>query len=369
MSNVVWPFTDLILQLPETIPFVGPEALERRFGRSFRARVGANESAFGISPLAREAMQEAVDQVAWYNDPENFELREALSAFHHVNFECVTVGGGIDDLLGLAVRALLSPGDPVVTSLGAYPTFHYHVNGFGGEAHCVPYRNGYNDLDGLANKVREVGARLAYLSTPDNPAGTWHSAADQKAFLDALPRDCVLVLDEAYYEFATKDDVLPMDLQDDRVIRMRTFSKAHGMAGARVGYAIAAPEIVKAFDKIRLQFGVNRIAQAGALASLSDQGFVDSVIAAVGEGRADYEALGSEVGLMTLPSATNFVTFEAGNKTRADEILERLQQEGVFVRKPGAPPLDSCFRVTVGTPDERKVFGDSLRVVLAECRN
>jgi histidinol-phosphate aminotransferase len=366
MVNDPFLFTQLVRNLPATVPFVGPEALERRHGRVFQVRIGANESAFGVSPRAREAMRHAIEQVSWYNDPENYELREALARIHGVSMAQVAVGAGIDDLLGLVARAFVERGASVVTSLGAYPTFNYHVAGYGGELHFVPYHNDRNDLQGLSEAAARTRARLVYLANPDNPAGTWHSARDLRTFVDGLPSGCVLILDEAYIEFAPAEAVFPADPDDGRLIRMRTFSKAHGMAGARVGYAIAAAEIVAAFDKIRLHFGVNRIAQAGALASLQDPAFVRGVVDAVAEGRREYEALAREVGLSTLPSAANFVSFNAGSPERAQAILEALIARGVFVRKSSAPPLDRCFRVTVGTPSERQQFAQILRQVLAE---
>lgn len=366
MVNDPFPFTQLVRSLPATVPFVGPEALERRQGRVFQVRIGANESAFGISPLAREAMQQAIEQVSWYNDPENHELREALAQHHGIPMANVAVGAGIDDLLGLLVRACVAPGETVVTSYGAYPTFNYHVDGYGGKLHFVPYQNDHNDLQGLSEAVAATGARLVFLANPDNPTGSWHSAQDIQTFVDGLTGGCLLILDEAYSEFAPSEAIPRFDPDDTRLIRMRTFSKAHGMAGARVGYAIAAREVVTTFDKVRLHFGVNRIAQAGALASLKDQAFIQRVVQAVIEGRQDYDALAREVGLSTLPSGTNFVSFDAGDAKRAQNILDTLIERGVFVRKSGVPPLDRCVRVTVGTPAERQAFAEILREVVVQ---
>ncbi|MDA0745820.1 MAG: aminotransferase class I/II-fold pyridoxal phosphate-dependent enzyme [bacterium] len=363
-GDELFPFTQLVKGLSATVPFVGPDALERRRGEAFRVRLGANESAFGISPKAREAMREAVDRISWYNDPENYDLREALAAFHNVAAARIGIGSGIDDLLGLVARIFMAPGDVAVASQGSYPTFHFHVSGFGGRSHTVPYRGDCNDLNALARAAQETGARLVYLANPDNPAGTWCTAAEVVGLVDQLPVGCLLILDEAYIEFAPEEVAPPMVWADPRVIRMRTFSKAHGMAGARVGYAIAAAEIVEAFEKVRHHFGVNRIAQIGALASLNDPAFVFSVVASVAEGRQEYEQLGEELGMPTLPSATNFVSFDAGHVDRAMTILNRLQDRGVFVRKPGAPPLDRCFRVTVGKAPERQLFAEVLRDVI-----
>lgn len=358
-----FPFTPLVQNLPATIPFIGPETFERKMGRVFKARVGANESAFGVSPKAQQAMRDAVEGVGWYNDPENYDLRLALAQLYNLPMDHICVGAGIDDLLGLVVRVFLEPGQMTVASLGSYLTYHYHVAGFGAVSHSVAYREDRNDLDALAEAVRETGSHLVYVANPDNPTGTWHTADDLQTFLDALPETCLCILDEAYFEFAPDDSILPLVPHDPRVIRMRTFSKAHGMAGARVGYAIAHPEIVTAFDKVRLHFNVNRVAQIGALASLGDTAFIDSVVQQVADGRAEYDAWGRDLGLPTVPSATNFVAFDCGTQDRAQNILDGLIEHGVFVRKPGVAPIDRLVRVTVGSSDERAIFADVLRKI------
>ena len=355
-------FTPIVAGLPATIPFVGPEAIERRRGARFAVRVGANESAFGVSPRAAKAMREAIEQVSWYGDLESFDLRTEIAARHGVGIDNVCVAGGIDELLGLTVRMLIEPGMPVVTSLGAYPTFNYQVAGFGGELQAVPYRDDRIDLEALLGLVRSSGAPLVYFANPDNPMGTWHDAGPVAEFIAALPDDCVLVLDEAYGQFAPESVKLEEDVDDPRVVRMHTFSKAYGMAGARVGYAIAHRDIIEGFNKIRNHFAVNRVAQAGALASLRDPEFVRSVIARVEEGREDYMRLASEMGLHALESATNFVAIDAGGDgERARRLLRLLEDRGVFVRMPAVAPLDRCIRVTVGTSEERAHFAERFR--------
>ena len=355
-------FTRVVGALPATVPFVGPEAIERGRGRPFDLRLGANESAFGVSPRAAEAMREAIGRLSWYGDPEGYELRSEIAARHGVDIGNVCLAGGIDELLGLAVRALIEPGMPVASSLGAYPTFHYQVAAFGGVLHAVPYRDDRIDLEALAGRVRASGARLAYLANPDNPMGTWHDAAAVAGFLALLPEDCVLVLDEAYGHFAPAGTRLPEDPGDPRVVRMHTFSKAFGMAGARIGYAIAHQALISAFDRIRNHFAVNRVAQAGALASLRDPDFVRRVVAEVAAGREDYAALARDLGLRALPSATNFVAIDAGGGgDRARRLLRLLEERGVFVRMPGVAPLDRCIRVTVGSAAERALFAERFR--------
>lgn len=376
MSERVWQAartTRVVTGLPATVPFVGPEALERRSGVALPLRLGANESAFGPSPRALAAMHDALGRIHHYGDPENYDLRAALAERHGVSLGHVVVASGIDELLGLVVRAFVEHGETVVASLGAYPTVPFHVAGYGGTLERVPYRDDgagpRNDPDALVAAARRTGARLLYLANPDNPTGSWHDSDALRALLDALPDGCIFLLDEAYSDFAPPEAVPGHDVvhpDDPRVIRFRTFSKAHGMAGARVGYALAAPETIAAFDKIRLHFGVNLVAQAGALASLGDPDSLRDVVAAVARGREEYVALARDLGLVPYPSATNFVAMDAGSAERARALLAALAERGVFVRMPGAAPLDRCIRVTVGTPEQRAAFAPLLRAAWAE---
>jgi histidinol-phosphate aminotransferase len=358
-------YARLVAALPAVVPFVPPEAFERQLGRPLLIRIGANESAFGPSPKAIAAMREGAARVSWYCDPEGHVLREALAKRHNVKRDNIALGAGADDLLGLVVRATVDPGDRVVMSYGAYPTFAFHVNGFGGRLVTVPYREDRNDPKALAAAARRRKARLVYLANPDNPTGSWISAEEQITLLDALPPGALLVLDEAYSDFAAEGTLPVLDAEDPRVIRIRTFSKAHGMAGARVAYAIAPAEMVAAFDKIRHHFGVNRLAQEAALASLGDRDFIADVVREVEEGRRDYARIAERLGLKTLPSATNFVALDMGSSARAKATLKLLlEDESVFLRMPGVPPLDRCVRVTVGTSEERQGFAAALARVL-----
>jgi histidinol-phosphate aminotransferase len=363
-------FSRLVAALPATVPFVPPEALERRIGRTLAIRIGANESAFGPSPKAIAAMQGGAAKVSWYCDPEGFVLREALAKHHGVRRENIGLGAGVDDLLGLIVRSFIDPGEPVAMSLGGYPTFAFHVSGFGGRFVHVPYRDFCNDAEGLGAAARQSGARLVYVSNPDNPTGSWLSVEAQLRLIDRLPRGVVLALDEAYSDFAPPGTLPEIDPEDPRVIRLRTFSKAHGMAGARIGYCIAPRTVVATFDKIRHHFGVARLSQEAALASLGDQAFIASVAGRVAEGRAEYAAMARRLGLGTLPSATNFVAFDMGSGERARATLARLlEDEACFLRMPGVAPLDRLVRVTVGTPPERRDFAAALARVLPKLPN
>ena len=356
-------YTPLCASLPATVPFVGPETQERARAQPFVARLGANENVFGPSPRAIAAMAEAAADQWMYGDPESYDLKQALAAHHGIAPENIVVGEGIDGLLGYLVRMLVEPGDAVVTSAGAYPTFNYHVAGFGGVLHTVPYAGDHEDPAALFAKAAEVDAKLAYLANPDNPMGTWHQGSDIVAAMENLPEGTLFVLDEAYVEFAPQGTAAKIDIDDPHVIRMRTFSKAYGMAGARVGYALGAEPLITAFNKIRNHFGMNRAAQIGALAALADQDYLSQTVANVAAARARIDQIAQANGLSTLPSATNFVAIDCGQDGDfARKVLGELVARGLFVRMPFVAPQDRCIRVSAGRPQDL----DQLEVLLPQ---
>lgn len=362
-------YTDLVQTLPANVPFVGPEEQERARGAPFRARLGANESLFGPSPAAVKAMQAEALETWKYGDPSSHDLRAALAAGIGCDVENILVGEGIDGLLGNLVRLLVAPGDAVVTSDGAYPTFNYHVAGFGGALHKVPYREDHEDPAALLTKAKEVDAKLVYLANPDNPMGSWHSGSDIRTALDDLPEGCLLLLDEAYIEFAPEGTAAAIDADDPRVIKIRTFSKAYGMAGARIGYAIGARGLIRSFDKIRNHFGMNRMAQAGALAAFDDAAWLLHVQGEVARARDRIALIAQENGLRALPSATNFVAVDCGaDGAFASAVLEALVARGVFVRKPFVAPQDRCIRISCGRPQDLDVLAEVLPEALSAAR-
>lgn len=352
--------------LPSTVPFTGPEAMERAQGQPFRARLGANESLFGPSPRAIAAMEAAAREVWMYADPENHDLKQALATHHGVSPQHIVVGGGIDGLLGLLCRLTLKPGTPVVTSLGAYPTFNFHVTGFGGALTRVPYHADHEDPQALLDAARETGARLIYLANPDNPMGTHHPSQLIEDMVANLPDHALLVLDEAYADLAPEGAIPEIAPDHPQVIRLRTFSKGHGMAGARVGYAITHPDLAQAFDKVRDHFGMGRVAQAGALAALADTGWLADVRARVCEARARIATIAAQNGMMALPSATNFVTIDCGRDGDfARAVLRETVARGVFIRMPGVAPLDRCIRISVGDEAALDILAEVLPQAIA----
>ncbi|MDC9825986.1 pyridoxal phosphate-dependent aminotransferase [Devosia sp. ZB163] len=359
--------TPLAQSLPSTVPFTGPEALERRTGVRFRARVGANESGFGPSPRVIETIAAAAGDVWMYGDPEVHDLRQALGAHLGIPAANIAIGEGIDGLHCLIARLITEPGDVAVTSLGAYPTFNYHVAGFGGRVVAVPYSRNHEDLAGLADAARRERAKVIYLSNPDNPMGTWWSGSELERFVADVPEETLILLDEAYCETAPAGTLPPLDIARPNLIRTRTFSKAYGLAGMRVGYAIGEATFIRAFDKVRNHFGVTRLGQAAAIAALADQDWLSDVVARVAAGRERLYAIAQRSGLASVPSATNFVAVDCGRDgDYAMRVLKALEARGVFVRKPMAPGLDRHIRITIGRPEEMDVVAEELPAALRQ---
>lgn len=357
--------TPLAASLPSTVPFVGPEVMERQRARPFSARLGANENGFGPAPSVIRAMQDAAGSVWCYGDSTNHDLRQALAAHHGIDPAHITVGEGIDGLLGVLVRLTVGTGDRVVTSRGGYPTFNYHVAGFGGTLDLVDYAQDLQDCEALL--ARAPGAKLVYLATPDNPMGAALPPAEVEAMVARVPNGTLLVLDEAYGEFAEARPQIAPD--DPRVIRMGTFSKAYGLAGLRVGYAIGPRDLIAAFDRVRNHFGVNRMAQTAALAALDDQDWLTHIRQEVAASRRRIAQIGAGCGLTALPSQTNFVTLDCGaDGALARRVVAELAARDVFIRMPGVAPLDRCVRISCGPAADMDLLADALPQAVAAAR-
>ncbi|MDE2385848.1 MAG: pyridoxal phosphate-dependent aminotransferase [Alphaproteobacteria bacterium] len=362
-------FTDLVESLPSSVPFVGPEALERRTGAMIKARIGANENVFGPAPSVIAAIREAASGSWMYGDPENHDLKLALAAHLGVKPENICVGEGIDGLFGYALRLFVEQGVGVATSLGAYPTFNFHAVGFGGRLVTTPYVEDREDPASLLALAAREQAKVIYFANPDNPMGTVWPAAEVQRLIDQTPQDTVLMLDEAYTEFADPSTRPALDVTRRNILRFRTFSKAYGLAGARVGYVIGQAEIIKAFDKIRNHFGMPRLSQVAALAALKDQAWLLHVVAEVKAARAKIYEIARANGLQPIASSTNFVAVDCGRDGAfAKRVVDGLLERGIFVRMPGVAPLNRCIRISAGTPEQLALLAAALPQVLSAAK-
>ena len=267
-------------------------------------------------------------------------------------------------MLNLVVRMIFAPGTPVVTSIGACSNSDYHVAGYDGKLETVPYSNNHEDPDANLAAAVAHDSPLMNFAVPNKPMGNWYSTSDVQSLIDTVPVGKRLVLDEAHVVFAAEPTAPPIDTSVPRVIRIRTFSKAHGMAGARIGYPIAHRDIITGINKIRLHFTVNRIAQIGALALIHDHEHITDVAAKVARGRQEYFDLATRLQLPFVPSATNFISIDVRLGYRARALVQKLAKNSFFIRLPSAPRLDQCVRVTVGTSADRALFADALKDAL-----
>lgn len=359
-------FTPLIASLPTTIPFVGPEALARASGLPIKARLGANENVFGPSPQAIETLRHHAVNAWQYGDPETHDLKLALAKQLGVGTENIAIGEGIDGLHGLTVRMFIEPGAKVVSSHGAYPTFGVHVKSFGGHLIAPPYVDDREDIPSLISLAKTERPKLIYLANPDNPMGTWWQASDVQLLIDDIPDDTLLVMDEAYSEFAPEGTLPVLDITRKNVLRFRTFSKAYGLAGLRVGYAIGHSHVIAGFEKVRNHFGVTRLSQVAAVSALADLNWLAYVKHEVSKGRERLYRMAKNNGLVPIPSATNFVSIDCGKDgAHAKAIVDGLLRYGIFIRMPGVAPLNRCIRITCGTEKDLDLLADALPKVLS----
>jgi histidinol-phosphate aminotransferase len=306
-------------------------------------------------------MRDAASENWMYSDPENFDLRSAIAAYHGVPIECVVVGEGIDGLLGLTCALFLSPGSAVVTTAGAYPTFNFHVMAHGGSLHAVPMNGTREDVPRLIETAKALSAPLMYVSNPNSPMGSWWSASDMEDFVQDLPSGTLLILDEAYADTAPTGTTPRIDVANPQVVRYRTFSKAYGLAGARIGYALGERSIIEAFDKVRNHYGINRVGQIGALAALRDQEYLHTAVAQIAAARDRISSIAKQNGLSPLPSGANFVAIDCGGDgPLAARVLQALLDRDVFVRKPAVEGLDHCIRVSCGRNEDLDIFEAAL---------
>jgi histidinol-phosphate aminotransferase len=254
-----------------------------------------------------------------------------------------------------------------VTSDGAYPTFNFHVAAQGAQLVKVAYREDREDLEALLDAAVGHRARVLYVSNPDNPMGSWWSGDEIARLIERLPDGLLLLLDEAYCDTAPADAVVPFDVGNPQVLRLRTFSKAYGLAGARIGYAVGEAELIGTFEKVRNHYGINRVGQVGALAAIEDQAYLQSAVRRIARARDLIGDIARSHDLLPLPSAANFVTIDCGRDgTFARGVLDGLLARDIFARKPMVAPLDRCIRISCGPDAELAVLEEALALAIGD---
>jgi histidinol-phosphate aminotransferase len=333
-------------------------------------KMASNENPWGPSPKAVAAMQAVLSHSNIYPDNDATDLRDALARHHRVEPDQIVLTAGSTSLLGIIARTLLSPGLNAVTSERSFIVYPIATQAAGGQLIQVPMHRDTFDLDALAAAI-DGHTRIVYLSNPNNPTGTLVAAADLDRFLDKVPSQVVVVLDEAYYDFAQYfaerrgvdySHALKYVNQDRRVVVLRTFSKTHGLAGVRVGYGIGPVGLMSYFARMRTTFSVSAPAQAAALAALEDEAHVQKALVNNAEQAERLIERLRDLGYPVAPTWANFLYCELGED--AASVAQRLQTEGVIIRPLGPWGAPSAIRITIGTPEQNDVFLKSFKKVM-----
>jgi histidinol-phosphate aminotransferase len=334
-------------------------------------RLNANESVYGPSPKAVAALRDSLQNSHWYPDDLSAVLRQRLAALHDVRPDQILVANGTTSLLGVIARTLLGPGRSAVTSACSFISYPMVSRAAGAELIETPLRNNGYDLDAMRASVTE-DTRIVFIANPNNPTGTLIDADTVDRFLENVPQNVIVVLDEAYSDytqyFAAQRSIqysrsLNHVRADRNVVVLRTFSKAHGLAGVRVGYGIGAAELIAYFAQVQETFSVSSLAQAAALAALDDQ---EHVRHAVEKNAKQATWMTKEIGKLgyEVPETwANFVFLDV--KQDAREFARRLRHEGVLVRPLGAWGAPRAIRVTIGTAEHNQIFLQALQAVSA----
>jgi histidinol-phosphate aminotransferase len=342
------------------------EELERELGLSHVVKLASNESPLGPSAAARAMALHGLEELARYPDGAGTELKEALAARLGVGSDCLTLGNGSNDVLELVARVFVSPHHEVVFSQHAFAVYPLATRAAGGRGVVVAARDWGHDLEAMAGAVTDA-TRLVFIANPNNPTGTWSRASDLARFLESVPEQVIVVVDQAYAEYVDEPDYpdcIPWVSRHENLVVTRTFSKAHGLAALRVGYAVSSPVVADLLNRVRQPFNVNSLALAAATASLTDDEHLARACELNRSGMAQLtEGLG-RMGLATIPSVGNFLCVALPRP--GIDVYEALLKAGVIVRPIDVYGMPKHLRVTVGLEDENSLFLHALEGVLGE---
>ncbi|MDB5796895.1 MAG: histidinol-phosphate transaminase [Paucimonas sp.] len=341
----------------------------REFGlvESTIVKLASNENPLGMPESARRAIEKAMNELGRYPDSNGFDLKRAISEKYRVPPDWITLGNGSNDILELAAHAFVQPGQSVVYSEYSFAVYPLATQAVGARAIVLPSKNFGHDLDAMAKAIAP-DTRLVFIANPNNPTGTFVPAAELEAFLKRVPPQVVVVLDEAYNEYLAADlqyDSIAWARQYPNLLVSRTLSKAYGLAGLRVGFAIAQPPLTDLLNRIRQPFNVNSMAQAAAVAALTDRAFLEKSAQVNTEGYRQLTTAFQSLDIEFVPSYGNFILFRAGSDDGAGARVNlALLRQGIIVRPVGNYGLPQWLRVSIGLPEENSAFLDALKPAL-----
>ncbi len=356
---------DHIRAIAPYVPGKPLEELQREYGIADPVKLASNENPLGPSPKAVAAISESLNRLHRYPDGGGYLLTRRLARHLNADPATIVLGNGSDEILGMLARVLLSPGTEAVIPKPSFLMYEITVRAAGPGCVFVPLRNRRIDLDAMADAVTER-TRIVFICNPNNPTGTVVSEDHLRDFLGRIHEEAVVVIDEAYIEF-TRDPKCARGLSllagGRPVVVLRTFSKAYGLAGLRVGYGVMPAELAGLLHRVRMPFNVSTLAQAGALAALEDQAFLEQTVSQVHGGLAFLFDEFARLPVTCHPTEANFFLVDVARE--ADEVFTRLLEKGVIVRSMSGYGYPSCIRVNVGTDAENRRLVAALKEVLA----
>jgi histidinol-phosphate aminotransferase len=360
----------IVEQVPEYIRSLIPyepgkpiEEVEREYGIANSVKLASNENPLGPSPKALAAIREKLAQLNLYPDGDCFYLKQGLAKKLGVASEKLIFGTGSNEIIELAVRTFLRPGDEAVMAQQAFVVYQLIVQAVGGKGKAVPLKNFTHDLEAI-NEAITPQTRMVFLANPNNPTGTIYRRDEWERFLGKVSLDVLLIVDEAYFEYV-KEPGYPNSLEyhaeDRAILTLRTFSKLYGLAGLRIGYGVGARELIALMQRVRQPFNVNAPAQWAALAALDDVEHVKRSLEANREGLEYLQKEFTRLGLAFVPSSANFILVRVG---KGQEVFQQLLRRGVIVRPMTGYKFPEHVRVTVGTMPENRKFIETLEGVI-----
>ncbi|WP_078553284.1 histidinol-phosphate transaminase [Bacillus alkalicellulosilyticus] len=341
-----------LVGLPSYKPGKPIEEVKKEFGLEKVIKLASNENPFGASKQVKAAISEAAGNTAIYPDGYAASLREEVASFLDVDQNQLVFGNGSDEVIQMLCRTFLSPENNTVT---AHPTFsQYKLNAVieGSEVKEVPLKDGVHDLDAMLEAIDEK-TRIVWVCNPNNPSGTYNTESDFLAFLQKVPKDVLVVSDEAYYEYVTANDfpeTIPLLKQYENLIVLRTFSKAYGLAGLRVGFGVGNPKVISLLDPVRPPFNNNAISHVAAIAAVKDQQFIKDCYEKNKEGIDQYLQFCEKYNLKYYPTQANFILIDF--KVSGDVLFQYLLERGYIIRSGEALGFPTCIRITVGSKEE-----------------
>ncbi len=341
------------------------EELQRELGLKKIVKLASNENSLGVSPMALKAMKNCLKDVHRYPPSDGYGLRKALADRYDIKKENVFLGHGSEGIISVIMRTFLLDDEEAITSEGSFITFDLQAQSRGIRLTRIPLKDYAIDLDAIAEGINEK-TKLVYLANPNNPTGTIFKVKPFLEFMKMVPTRVLVILDEAYFEFAHNDPTYPDSMQYrlDNVITLRTFSKAFGLAGVRIGYGFAHEELIANLMKVKLAFEPSSIAIAAGIAAMDDEDFLDETLHINHAGLEFFAKLFKEMGVRYLPSHANFMTIVLDNENAVNDLYTKLLHEGVIVRPLRAFGLPNCIRISTGLPEENQFFAEKLKKVL-----